>query len=200
MSCLLFHGPGARVDALSWAYQSGRLLEDPIGDTGLKVDDARKVVELLMSTPVGSEKGVLVVGPMDSANRKSSDVLLKSIEEYNAQVVEPILWAYDLGGVSKTIRSRCIDRWCPKNEEADPDDELVAAGYDLVYASLEGESWRVPSIVKKYKGREGDLMRSIVDALQDGKRHRELWQRLRKVALDPNPTALGIIVALMSES
>ena len=200
MSCILFHGPGARVEALNEAFRTGRLLVDPIGDDGLKVEGARQVVGLMLSTPVGSKKGIVVVGPMDRANWQAADVLLKTIEEFNSRVVQPILWAFDLGGVSATIRSRCIDRWCPQIEDVEEDDELVAAGYDLVFASIEGELWQIPEKVKTFKNREHELLGALVDALRmnlDKKPYQELWSRLRDVAMHRNPTQVEILAALL---
>ena len=78
-SCLIFHGPGAKAAAMQKAVSAGRLLAPPFGEDGLKTDDAREVVELLFSTPLGMDIGVIVVGPMDEANLKASDVLLKRI-------------------------------------------------------------------------------------------------------------------------
>lgn len=199
MSCLLFHGPGARVEALDEGFRSGRLLDDPFGSEGLKVEDARRVVELLMSTPVGSEKGVVIVGPMDLANWKASDVLLKSIEEFHERV-KPILWAHDLGGVSDTIRSRCLERWCPLNEEAEEDDALVAAGYDIVYASLHRELWRIPEIVKQYKGREEELLGAATNALLEEmseEQSRRLWARIRDVSQYKNPSPNEVVAAFL---
>ena len=161
------------------------MLEDPIGEDGLKVDDARRVVELLMSTPVGSAKGVVVIGPMDLANWKSADVLLKTIEEFDDRVVVPVLW------------------WCPRNEDAEEDDELVAAGYDLVHAAVSGELWQVPGLVKQFKGREHELLGAAVDALQEemaDEGHRKLWGRLRGVSMHRNPTPIEITVALLGDS
>ena len=108
-SCILFHGPKARQAVLHEANCIGRLLAPPFGEEGaygLKVDEAREFVALLSTAPLGTAVGVVIAGPMDVASPKSSDVLLKSIEEFNASVVFPLLWAHDLGGVTGTIRSR----------------------------------------------------------------------------------------------
>jgi len=206
-SCILYHGPGARLAALEEADRIGRLLLPPVGDTGLKVDEARQVVDVLMSIPVGSDKGVLVIGPMDHSNFKSSDVLLKTIEEFDGRYVQPILWAHDLGGVTETVRSRCLDRWAPEAEAEDENDGLVALGYDLVQCSLEGELARLIQLVqgflKKNSDRGYDLLRSISGALQE-RLHEEsgqkLWARVRLVAMNTNPTAIEIISALLPEA
>jgi len=203
-SALLFHGPGARIAALDQAYLMGRLLEPPFGDEGLKVDEARRVVHLLSSIPIGSEKGVVVVGPMERANYKAGDVLLKSLEEFDGRYLQPVLWAEDLGGVSETIRSRCLARWSPPTEDIPDDDELVAAGFDLVQATLDNEGWRIPTLVRGYltthKGGEHDLLRASADVLypQLGEtRQRTLWAQLRKAAQHRNPTPIEIMVAFL---
>ena len=98
-SCILFHGPGARQAAEAEAAKIGRLVAPPLGDDGLKVDEAREVVELLMTTPVGDKLGVVIVGPMDEAAAKSCDTLLKTLEEFKGGLIRPILWAHDLSGV-----------------------------------------------------------------------------------------------------
>lgn len=201
MSCLLFHGPGAQEYALEEAHCAGRLLSPPLGEDGLKVEDARNAVQLLMSTPVGSRKGVVVLGPMDLANWKASDVLLKSIEEFNNKIVQPILWAWDIGGVSGTIRSRCLDRWCPKAYEQDDDDEILAAGFDLMDYSQEGEVWRIPGLVKKFAGKESELVGALSEALSGGMHEesiRDLWVRLRSVARHRKILPVEIVSVLVS--
>lgn len=203
-SCLLYHGPGARLAALEESARVGRLLLPPLGDKGLKVDEARQLVGMLLSVPVGNQKGVVVVGPMDHSDFKSSDVLLKSIEEFDSRFIQPILWAHDLGGVTETIRSRCLDRWAPDVEVVEDNDGLVALGYDLIHFSLTGEWSRIPTLVKGYLKEEdthgGDLLRSIADALR-GQLHEEpsqrLWRQVRAVAMHRNPTAIEIIAALL---
>jgi hypothetical protein len=179
-------------------------MHEPLGEAGLKVDEARLAVKLLATVPVGTEKGVLVVGPIEMANAKAADVMLKSIEEFDERFIQPILWTHDLGGVSPTIKSRCLDRWAPSLDEIPDDDELVAAGYDLIQASQEREYWRLSEIVSRYikthKGGEYDLLRAAADALYtqlDGDENRQLWQQIRKAASNRNPTAIEITAAFL---
>ena len=203
-SCILYHGPGAEEAAADEAHLLGRLLAPPFGAEGLKVEEAREFVALLGSVPIGTEKGVVIAGPVDLANYKAADVLLKSIEEFNSRFLQPILWAHDLGGVSPTIQSRCLARWAPPSADVPEDDELVAVGYDLIQASLEGEIWRIPTLIKDFlkdhKNGEHDILRSAADALHaqlDEPQHRALWRQLRKAARHRNPTVIEVTVAFL---
>lgn len=109
----LFHGPLARGEAVAHARLLGRMISDPVGDDGLKVDDSRLLVDLAGSAGVGDLPPVVVVGPLDLASPEASDALLKTLEDLAEGPLRLVLWADYLGGVSKTIRSRTLDRWCP---------------------------------------------------------------------------------------
>ena len=198
-SCLLYHGPEARNSAIREANRIGKLVSDPIGDDGLKVDDARTVVGLLLSVPVGEQTGVLVVGPMDEANPKASDTLLKSIEEFSGDYVIPILWANDLGAVSLTIRSRCIEKWSGGQTVMD-DDPIVSAAMSIVEAALSNDILTVASIVRSHDKREIELMSSLSEVLSnmlDNHECRAMWSRLRVVSLLRNPFTTEIFLAIM---
>lgn len=158
MSCSLFHGPGARDAAIAEASRIGREVHPPIGGEGLKVEDAREAVLILSSPAVGDSQGVLLLGPMDQANPRASDVLLKSIEEHRGMDVTPVLWAWDLAEVSATIRSRCVPQWAPGAGEELPDESMEMA-------------WQVCDAVL-----EGDLHRIIV-GVQEGKTDLEMLGR-----------------------
>jgi hypothetical protein len=187
----------------------GRLLGDPVGDGGLSVKDARQAVLLLQSTPVGSEKGVVVVGPMDRLrSAKANDALLKRIEEFDGRYVQPILWAHDYGGVSETIRSRCLSFWSPLDDEfAEDDDFFVSAGWDLLNVTLGREYWRFSEILDRFKGKkdwEHTLLSYLVEALRqdlvisnEPEPRLDLWRRLRPVTKHRNPTSIEILAALM---
>lgn len=207
MSCLLFHGPNARQEALNQAHRTGRLLVPPLGDDGLKIDDVREIADLLLSTPVGDQTGVVVVGPMDHASPKAGDGLLKSIEEF-ADVVAPILWATDLGGVSPTIRSRCLAKWCPAlkgGAQMIDDDPVEEDGRLLAEAALTGQVWKIAPLVKKYNTKEykrlDDLISVVVSvfALSTNPKALVLWDQLREVLKYNNPQMIEIIAGLMLE-
>jgi len=89
------------------------MILDPIGDDGLKVDDSRRVVELAGNSGVGDRPPVVVLGPIDRATPEASDALLKTLEDLADGPLGVILWADYLGGVTGTIQSRTLPRWCP---------------------------------------------------------------------------------------
>lgn len=194
-SALIFHGPGARQHALDEAGRQGRLLAEPFGDNGLKVGEARDAVALLQSVPIGVDVGIVVVGPLDRAAPKSADVLLKVVEEFH-QYVRPILWANDLGGVRGTIRSRCLDVWCPATGYERRDEELEGIARELLNAVLAERYYEVPSLVTKMKGKELELLAEVAEAmtvLLDDPKVFPLWERIRDTARWRNPTPMEVI-------
>lgn len=207
-SCRLFHGPGARLAAINEAYRLGRLLHEPFGDEGLTVDEAREFVSLLQHAPVGDDFGVVIAGPLDHAAPKSADALLKSIEE-PPRYVYPLLWATDLGGVSATIRSRCLAVWCPNADTTLPGDEVVeGTARELLSAALTGNYGLVPGLVARVKstpklrGREAELVAEVVEAMTlalDDPKVLSLWVRVRRVATWSNPTQLEVLAAFLPD-
>lgn len=202
-SCLLFHGPGARQKALDHAHQYGRLLHEPFGDEGLAVGDAREFVALLQSPPVGDDLGAVVAGPLDHAAPKSTDVLLKTIEEPFPYVL-PVLWALDLGGVAATIQSRCLPIWSPATGTEVVNEVVEDTARELVGAILAGQLWQVPGLVSKVKstekqrGREVELVGEVVEALfaqHHDPRVILLWDRVRELASWRNPTQVELLAA-----
>lgn len=205
-SCLLFHGPGARQAALDEAGRQGLLIHEPFGDDGLKVDEAREFVSLLLSPVPGSERGVVVAGPMDQTKGlKSEDAMLKGIEQFSSYVL-PILWAFDLGGVKPTIRSRCLPVWAPATGYEEVDEEVEAVARELLSASIGGHYEKIPGLVARVgkkgskRGREQELLAEVVDAMSsmvgDPKVH-SLWERVREAARWRNPTPIEIISAFL---
>ena len=198
-SCILFHGPGAKEAALVEAKRVGILVAPPIGDDGLKVEDARRVTELLCSVPLGDKIGVVLIGPMDEANAKAADTLLKIIEEFPGEYTVPILWANDLGGVSLTLRSRCLERFITAMG-SDDNDNLVAASFKIIEAVMSKDYLTVVDTARGFDKREADLIKAVSEALSTGIEradYRELWERLRPVAEVRNPFLAEIIVALV---
>ena len=198
-SCTMFHGPGARRAALEEAARLGRLVAPPIGDDGLKVEDARKVVELMMSVPVGDLIGTIVVGPLDEANPKASDVLLKTLEEFKGDFMQPVLWANDLGDVSQTIRSRCLEKFVAALGVED-DEKLMEGSYKLVEAAVARDYLTLVDTIKKFEKQEVQLMWALSEVLSNGlenPEYRQIWERLRKVAKWKNPFMSEVLLALM---
>jgi hypothetical protein len=201
-SCILYYGPGAKGEALEEAYRIGELVAPPFGDAGLKVAEAREIVRL-MDIPPFEGVGVVVAGPMELATYKANDALLKSIEEFDAETMQPILWANELEEVAPTIRSRCLERWAwldPDDEEIDEDrDAIEAAGRGLVRSALDGDLWAIPDYVNQHKGALADLLGIAAGAIVDDPSERalRLWGSLRKVAKRRNPRPVEVIAAFL---
>ena len=115
-SPVLFHGPLARHEAVTVAASKGRMISDPIGDGGLKVDDSRRIVSLAGMSGIGDKRPVIVVGPLDQATPEAADALLKTLEDLSEGPLLILLWTDYLGGVIGTIRSRTSHQWCPPNK------------------------------------------------------------------------------------
>ena len=195
-SCVLYHGPGAAQTALDEAGRHGRLLHEPFGDEkGLKVDAARELVSLLLAPPIGVDSGVVVVGPMDKVAPRSADVLLKTVEE-PPDYARLILWARDLGGVRKTIQSRCLPVWCPPTGFEETDEELEEVARELLQSVLSERVFEIPEHIKKMKGREKELLAEVAEAMSampDVPMVLDLWERVREVARWRNPTYLEVV-------
>lgn len=214
-STILYYGPGARQAALNQAISLGVLLAEPFGDAGLKVEEAREIVELLQSAPISERPGVVVVGPLDNvATSKSSDALLKTLEEPSPYVLA-VLWAEDLGGVPPTIRSRCTDRFAPlgPTDPEDEDESIPRFSWDLVKAYLESDYASIVELVEVCTAKESKddkkqrklnlLLVSLADVLSqdlNDPRKLNLWERLREVTQSINPSSLEIIAALIGEN
>ena len=114
----------------------------------------------------------------------TSDVLLKTIEDFNPSGVRPFLWAFDLGGVSNTLKSRCVLQFCPgvdtRLEGYEGSAQTVLRSY------LEGD-W--VTLVDELKGENQNLdilLRWVVDAVAPGMsvatpdpKYTHLWDTLR---------------------
>lgn len=182
-SAILFHGPSARQMALTTASQLGVLAHPPIGDEGLKVDDARLAVALLFQPPLSEHTGIIVIGPLDDIPPKSADVLLKSLEEPHPSV-RALLWANDIGGVRPTIRSRCLDQWAPPAPGwlTPSDDDLEEAARNLASAALHGQVAALPPLIARLKGKEWRGLAILVEALSlppISPDKISLWERIR---------------------
>lgn len=192
MSCLLFYGPGAQEAALEMSERIGRPLANPYGEEGLKVDEAREIVHLMAAPPIGSGIGVIVVGPMDNATAEAQDALLKTLEEFDASQVQPILWAHDLGVVFATIRSRSHAEWCPFGPGG-PEIEYRAEGEMLTKAALTRDYPTIISTLNDKERKVGnrDLLIAVVGVLADKLREATnekvvevllaLWEGIREV-------------------
>lgn len=209
-SSLLFHGPGAKRAACAEVERTGRLLVPPIGDddNGLKVDQVREAVKLINSIPLGEGKSAVVLGPMDgTATQKSSDALLKTIEEGGSGYVIPILWAHDLGGVTPTIRSRCLDRWSPGEDEGpdEEDDGVVTAAWTAVDVALKRDYAGVISALHILRAKEAKgfkFLKVVSESLStkvDDPDARKLWTQVRQALRNKQPSTLEVAASLLLE-
>lgn len=211
-SCLLFHGPGAEPMASGRALEFGKLI--PF-DTGvMKKDGARALVEILSSFPVGSGRRSILVGPMDEVQAQTSDVLLKSLEEFDPRGVRPFLWAWDLGGVSSTVKSRCVCLFAPGTDDRLSD--IRPLGMSLLKA-FKTRDW--VGLVEILRGDDGSkeegakkapamdlalLLRSTVDELartleapEPDPRLDALWVQLRPLFSGATLTPARVVSAFL---
>lgn len=159
-SCVLYHGPEAQSVGHAAALAHGRLL--PFTGSDLKKDGAREFTLLIArGLPGGASTASVLVGPVDEISSATGDVLLKTLEEFDPRGVRPFLWAWDLGGVSSTLKSRCVLQFCPGVD-------MRLEGYETVSRSvlrayMNGD-W--VTLVEELKGEGQDLdllLRSVVD-------------------------------------
>ncbi|MCS5688629.1 MAG: hypothetical protein NZ659_07580 [Acidimicrobiales bacterium] len=122
----MFHGPNAEEMALEAAERYGRILACLGTEKGVRKDDSREMLRIHNMPPASDALGSVVIGPMDLATFEAADALLRVVEEPSAYT-KPFLWANDIGGVPKTIRSRCHCIWSygPHMFETEIDDALV---------------------------------------------------------------------------
>jgi hypothetical protein len=175
------------------------MLAKPYGEDGLKTDEAREVVSCLSSPPVGDQMGSLVIGPMDKASPRSSDVLLKILEDFDPNAVLPILWANDIEAVSPTVRSRCLVKRVDAKSGPDEEDPLWEAALDLDSALREGDVPRICRIVIDAKGSERELLEYLVEYLSSDLTGEglQIWNRLRPLFSFGRISRVEVLCALL---
>ena len=195
----LYHGPDARTKACSEANRIGRLLCDPIGDGGLKTDDAREAVRTVAGGTFGDAQPTMVIGPLCSATPEAADALLKTLEDLSGYVTL-CLWAECIGGVVPTIRSRTKAVWCPAGDQwIDPVVPFMGEATRAVDFVLGGNVGAALRIVEehgkagKQAARETLLLRAMTRVLAvkleegDQEGPLRLWESIRKVLRNPTP-------------
>lgn len=173
----------------------GRLLHEPFGEAGLKMAESREIIDLMNNAPMGDDPGAVLIGPMDRSQQMATDVLLKSIEEYDPEIVRPVLWALNEQDVSPTIRSRCLHRWCPATETYD--ELLLEHAEKLVDASLKQQRAIVLETLKE-NGEE--ILSAVARVLSWRKMDeptRALWERVRAVLRVRKPTATEVLAPFL---
>ena len=194
---ILFHGPEARNAALERAAE-GRPISEPVGDAGLKVEEARQIVDLASGGFVGDAEPTLVIGPIDAATTNAADALLKTLEDLRGRVTL-ILWARDDRDVIPTIRSRTRPVWCPATPRTlDPIVPYLPDATDMVARAFAGDEDGVLGIVQKHS-RNLEVLVYALDRVLAGAaadpRAIEMWDDLRDVRRDP--TVLGLTSAVL---
>lgn len=199
MTPCLYHGPSARSRAVQEANgEHYRLVAPPFGDDGLKVDDARTLVELLGAAPVGDKKGALVLGPLDRTTPEASDALLKTLEDFGEGPTRVFAWAWDLSGVSPTVRSRTLAVWCPGT---DPLAHLKGEAQTLYTAWGQRRTNALVECLTDAKddlAREDLLLAFLTPLAQENTpRARETWARLRPLLTNRGVSRLAATSALL---
>jgi len=201
----LFHGPGARDRAVDLSEEVGRPVCEPMGDKGLKVADARAIVEIAVNPGVGSRPPSLVLGPIDQATPEAADALLKTLEDLTEAPLRIFLWADFLGQVSPTIRSRSRATWCPPGPRyQDPLWAMEQEALDLCTAVVKQDPVRVLGLVADAGKDWPDLLEALTHQLckeldgVNGVAVVNAWLRLRP-ALDGKGSALTAYDALLPE-
>ena len=201
----LFHGPEARDRAVQKAASEGRMVLEPVGDKGLKVEDSRQVVEISLNPGVGDKPPYVVIGPLDAATPEASDALLKTLEEVQNTPLRIVLWADYLGEVIPTIRSRTHAIWCPPGRTwLDPLSWKEDSAKALLKAWL-AEDWvRVIGLLNEDAKNWQDLLRALCNLLppalsgEGGERVMLLWESIRPI-LDGKGSYLLAVDALLPQ-
>lgn len=198
-SCILFHGPNAESVGHTGASTFGRLL--PFTGSSLKKDGAREIVSLFSQRAVGGGQASVLIGPVDEINPATSDVLLKSIEDFDPAGTRPFLWAWDLGGVAHTLRSRCILQFCAGNDSRT--EEYLPMAVSLLKAYREGD-WVTLVESLKENGSSDLLLRAVVDTLATNlaqpdpdPRYVSLWECIRSLFSGSTLTPARLVASFL---
>lgn len=197
---------------MALSVKLGRPVSDPIGDSGLKVDDSRALVELASSSGIGDRPPSVVVGPLDAATPEASDALLKTLEDLCDGPLSIVLWADHLRGVSGTIQSRTFAVWCPSGPTTpDPLAYLKESAQNLAKALLEKDPVKILGVLEDLSEKKDgakdwpDLLLAACQFLaaeveDENLRPRviEAWTRIRPV-LDGKGSILTAADALLPE-
>lgn len=121
MTALLYHGPTAQEVMLAEPPKQGWFCIRPCYGLSepIKIDDAREFVLAAQAPPALDRKVCLQIS-LDGAQDKTQDVLLKSLEEHDPNLVL-LLSVGDIGTLLPTVRSRCHEQWCGGSFELDED-------------------------------------------------------------------------------
>lgn len=184
-SAILFHGPTAQGKSAEAAGLWGRVI-GVFGHPrdGLDIETVRETVSVMGAPPIGDQRGSIVVGPVDILSQEGvADVFLKTLEDRHSKCPRPFLWAWDIGSVRSTIRSRCLLEWCPGRVQYDR--AMLENAKSVIDASLSKSSAGVieafAEVRKTWKDDGEDFLRASVQILSgktDAKRL-ALWASIR---------------------
>jgi hypothetical protein len=136
---------------------------------------------------------------MDRATRSSQDVLLKNLEEFDDAIIRPVLWAIDQADVVSTIRSRCLQQWCPGPDLYDEDTLYQARS--VVDCSLVGDTAGLVEAVKDREPRP--LLEAAARVLAERGIDDDtaaLWGRVREALKFKLPSANEALAAFLDEA
>lgn len=192
-SPVIYHGPSAETQSQVEIQSKGVLAVPPFGTSK---DDAREFVVSAMTSYPG-DRVFILLGPLDDILPGTTDVLLKTLEENPPLGPELVLWCRDLGSVSKTIRSRCLDCWCPGKEASDPQTLKDA---ENILSNAHQEKWhKVVESVSSHKENLRQLLIAIISvvATQESSR-KKFWTSLRRISGMKTLTVPMVVGALTS--
>lgn len=193
MSAIIFYGHSAKAKAVEHANTKGRLIRPPYDPT-VKVDTAREIVIACSAPPIGSTKGVVVVG-LDKASDKVMDTFLKTLEDHDSAKLDICLWVSDLGGLSPTVKSRCFLVWCGAEHEEDKIPEDLEFFENFLGDMKKGYNAEcIGSILNSEKSVD-EFLKGITYCLTQSK-DMEMWQRVRPLYSLNRPSKLELAVAL----
>lgn len=197
---VLFHGPAAQGRAAAAAAEWGRVV-GVFGDPrdGLNTEAVKEAAQALSSPTVGDRKGSVIVGPVDVLTRAEvMDALLKVLEETTDRFPRAFLWAWDVGSVRPTIRSRCLMEWCPGQITLNK--KMLDAAQEIVDASLKKSITGVLSgfqdIRESWKDHGDDFLVAVVQVLsqRQGHTHLALWAGVRSLMRGNQTPTYGEVV------
>lgn len=197
MASLLFYGHSAKSKALEHAKIKGRLVTQPF-EPPIKVDMAREIVSLASAPPIGSTKGMIVLG-LNKASDKVMDTFLKTLEDHDNSKLDLCLWVTDIGSVTPTVKSRCFLVWCGAEHEEDKIPENLDECEKFLSDLEKGYIAECIGVILKTKSSVEEFLRGITYCLTKN-RDMEMWQRIRPLYSLNRPTKLELACALFDWS
>lgn len=125
-SCHLLQSSGAHPDIFYLR---------PIDSEFIKVDQVRLLIDFINQTPQISSCKVVLLEPAEALNLNAANALLKSLEE-PAGNSRLLLVSHQIGQLLPTIKSRCIQQFCPSPKQTEATDWLQKQLPDLSYEQI----------------------------------------------------------------